>query len=176
MWPLCGSRHHLLSIPCITSRFIYTQMSRNPISLKQRLAALAAGPSAASPPHGHDRSQRPTGARRRSIINVPWARRHGHSESLTGTEFQRDRLQEVMGKMIYQAGVDFECVPSQRCLRVNMMFMTLRALPVGHGQCTPVNCTAATTIGLTRACQSRVVLNASALPDPREVSYDLLLT
>jgi Rho GTPase-activating protein 1 len=84
-------------------------MSRNPVSLKQRLAALAAGPSSPSAP-GQAPATRPTHAKRRSLFAAPWAKRNGHADGFGGAERERDILQEVMGRMIYQAGVDYECV------------------------------------------------------------------
>jgi len=93
-----------------------------PLSLKQRLAALSLAPSSPTSPLDS--------VSRRNIFNHPWKR---SPFDATGEEPDaRDKVQEVMGKVIFQAGVDFETRPM-------------------------------------------VILSASALPDPHEVSYDLLL-
>ncbi|KAG1732412.1 uncharacterized protein EDB91DRAFT_1151795 [Suillus paluster] len=98
-----------------------------PPNLKQRLAALSLAPSSPTPPLGSSSGHSPLS--RRKIFNPPWKR----NLNATGDEPDaRDKVQEVMGKVIFQAGVDFETRPM-------------------------------------------VILSASALPDPHEVSYDLLL-
>ncbi|TRM70230.1 hypothetical protein BD626DRAFT_422970 [Schizophyllum amplum] len=104
------------------------------LSLKQRLAALSAAPSAPSlpSPYHPNPPETPTSPRRKSIFHPPWIKRHddGHAR---GAQSEREMLQEVMSKMIFQAGVDYETRPM-------------------------------------------VVMCASALPDPKEVNYDVLLT
>ncbi|KAG2123806.1 hypothetical protein DEU56DRAFT_828775 [Suillus clintonianus] len=100
-----------------------------PPSLKQRLAALSLAPSSPTSPLGSFDSGPHSLLNRRKIFNPPWKRTPG----ATGDEPDaRDKVQEVMGKVIFQAGVDFETRPM-------------------------------------------VIISASALPDPQEVSYDLLL-
>ncbi|KDQ62796.1 hypothetical protein JAAARDRAFT_171394 [Jaapia argillacea MUCL 33604] len=101
-----------------------------PLNLKQRLAALSLSPSSPSPPYGQE-TMSPKSPKRR-MFNPPWIRRQS-TEPVDFQQTSSDRVQEVMSKMIFQAGVDFETRPM-------------------------------------------VVLNASALPDPREVSYDILLS
>ncbi|KAG0708429.1 hypothetical protein DFH29DRAFT_892451 [Suillus ampliporus] len=96
-------------------------------SLKQRLAALSLAPSSPTPPLGSSSGYSPVS--RRKIFNPPWKR---HLDATGDEPDARDKVQEVMGRVIFQAGVDFETRPM-------------------------------------------VILNASALPDPHEVSYDLLL-
>ncbi|KAF9643487.1 CDC42 rho GTPase-activating protein [Thelephora ganbajun] len=110
-------------------------MAPTNLTLKQRLAALATATS--SPTAPYDAPPKSPGVdRRRAFFNPTWIKRPGGDGSLFGGESSRgpanDKLQEVMGRMIYQAGVDFETLPM-------------------------------------------VVMNASALPDPREVNYDQLL-
>ncbi|KAK0457422.1 uncharacterized protein EV420DRAFT_1629839 [Desarmillaria tabescens] len=104
-------------------------MPPSSLSLKQRLAVLSIAPSAPSAPHGQDTPLR--SPKRKSFFNVsaPWNKR---TESPYVQE-QHANMQDVMAKLIFQAGVDFETRPM-------------------------------------------VVLNASALPDPRGVNYDLLLS
>ncbi|KAF9222995.1 Rho GTPase activation protein [Gyrodon lividus] len=94
-----------------------------PPNLKQRLAALALAPSSPSSPLG-------TPGLRKSF-HPPWKR--GSQDATASEPDARDRVQEVMRKVIFQAGVDYETRPM-------------------------------------------VIINASALPDPHEVSYDLLLS
>jgi Rho GTPase-activating protein 1 len=69
-------------------------MSRPQLSLKQRLAALASAPTGPTSP-------RPAHARKRSFFTTPWARR---ASAAPVEEEERDRVQDVMGRMIYQAG------------------------------------------------------------------------
>ncbi|KAH9949804.1 Rho GTPase activation protein [Amylocystis lapponica] len=102
-------------------------MAPNPLSLKQRLAALSAnipGNSSDTPP------QSPT-SKRRPFFSPPIGKRQPGS-FVQGDSQGLERIHDVMGRVIFQAGVDYETRPM-------------------------------------------VVMNASALPDPREVSYDLLL-
>ncbi|CCL99730.1 uncharacterized protein FIBRA_01752 [Fibroporia radiculosa] len=100
-------------------------MPPNVLTLKQRLAALSTslpGARQDTPP------QSPSG-KRRLFFNLP-TRLHTSDGPREGAG--QDDIQDVMGKVIFQAGVDFETRPM-------------------------------------------VVMNASALPDPREVDYDILL-
>ncbi|TFK34785.1 CDC42 rho GTPase-activating protein [Crucibulum laeve] len=104
-------------------------MPPNPLNLKQRLTALSLAPSSPSSPHGTPLS--PSGMKRK-FFNPPWTKRQ--QEPTSNIEYgEVEMVQEVMGRMIFQAGVDFETRPM-------------------------------------------VVVNASALPDPQGVSYDLLLS
>ncbi|KAF9783417.1 Rho GTPase activation protein [Thelephora terrestris] len=110
-------------------------MAPTTLTLKQRLAALSTATS--SPTAPYDAPPKSPGAdRRRAFFNPAWVKRPSGDGSLFGGDGSRDpasdKLQEVMGRLIYQAGVDFETLPM-------------------------------------------VVMNASALPDPREVNYDQLL-
>lgn len=83
------------------------------LTLKQRLATLAAATS--SPTAPYDVPPKSPGAdRKRAFFNPTWIKRPSADGSLFGGEGLRDpasdKLQEVMGRMIYQAGVDFEWV------------------------------------------------------------------
>lgn len=80
-------------------------MPPNPLNLKQRLAALSIAPS--SPTTPYNGAETPKSPARRKF-NAPWARRNSHDQ---GGEDERDKVQDVMNKLIYQAGVDFEYVP-----------------------------------------------------------------
>lgn len=74
-----------------------------PPSLKQRLAALSLAASSPTSPLGSDSG--PHSISRRKVFNPHWRR----TPSATGCEpGARDKVQEVMGKVIFQAGVDFE--------------------------------------------------------------------
>lgn len=79
-------------------------MPPNPLNLKQRLAALSTAPS--SPTSPHNGAITPKSPARRKFT-APWARRNCHTQ---GAEDERDKVQDVMNKLIYQAGVDFEYV------------------------------------------------------------------
>jgi len=103
----------------------------NPLSLRQRLAALAVAPSSPTAPHGFDVPPRSPVSKIRTLFNPTWIKRSNPDRYGDQREAQ-DTLQEVMSRVIYQAGVDYETRPM-------------------------------------------VVMNASAFPDPREVSYDVLL-
>ncbi|KAF4622638.1 hypothetical protein D9613_009243 [Agrocybe pediades] len=120
-------------------------------NLKQRLAALSLSPSSPSSPNGssyshdaqdsHLRSPLSPDSGRRMFNTPNWMKKPQQffknspyeGRNYSHGEEEKRMVQEVLGKMIFQAGVDFETRPM-------------------------------------------VVLNASALPDPQVVSYDLLLT
>ena len=74
-------------------------------NLRQRLAALSLASSFPSPPLGVS-GPNPLGGHRKSFV-PPWKR--GSSDVTGGAEpGERDKVQEVMGKLIFQAGVDYE--------------------------------------------------------------------
>ncbi|KZT23417.1 CDC42 rho GTPase-activating protein [Neolentinus lepideus HHB14362 ss-1] len=100
------------------------------LSLKQRLTALSL--SSSSPSSPNEATMSPKSPKRRPLLNAPWTKRF-NTTTIRPEQTNHDRLQEVMNRVIFQAGVDYETRPM-------------------------------------------VVLNASALPDPQEVSYDLLLS
>lgn len=137
-------------------------MPTNPLSLKQRLAALSNAPSSPSPPYGTDAPKSPS----KRKFNAPWARRHSFDHG-DGEQASRDRVQDVMNKLIFQAGVDFECVFISRSRKSLLNFYT------GQDQCKSLR---AHYLNCELNVHFRVVLNASALPDPRDVNYDLLLS
>ncbi|TDL22134.1 RhoGAP-domain-containing protein [Rickenella mellea] len=106
------------------------------LTLKQRLAALSLTRS--SPNHSYTSSRplqsspplSPQSPAKKAFFRAPWGKARPVLDLQQDSEA---RAQDVIGQLIFQAGVDFETRPM-------------------------------------------VVMNASALPDPREVSYDLLLT
>ncbi|KAF8886243.1 divergent CRAL/TRIO domain-containing protein [Gymnopilus junonius] len=120
-------------------------------NLKQRLAALSLAQSSPSPPHGanlsHTRngdggdSYLPSPTRRKLFTPPNWLKKPQASSTNSFSddaqyrhgEEEKKIVQDVLTRMIFQAGVDFETRPM-------------------------------------------VVLNASTLPDPQTVSYDLLLS
>jgi Rho GTPase-activating protein 1 len=101
-------------------------------TLKQRLAALSLPQPQSSSSSGP--SSGPLSPFKRKFT-APWARKHtaeDHNGNGHGQERERDNVEDVMARLIFQAGVDFETRPM-------------------------------------------VVFNASALPDPKQVDYDVLL-
>jgi Rho GTPase-activating protein 1 len=96
------------------------------LNLKQRLVALSLGPSSPNGPDAHTRNgqvngnesypRSPTGPsiQRKQIFNPPsWVKQprgftSSNIEISVGEEGKR-MMQDVMSKMIFQAGVDFEC-------------------------------------------------------------------
>jgi len=78
--------------------------------LKQRLAALSLAQSSLSGPNAYDAptsTWSPTAAKRK-FFNPPWVKRPT-SPTSTATEFSDSMMvQEVLSRMIFQAGVDFE--------------------------------------------------------------------
>lgn len=71
------------------------------LSLKQRLAALSIAPSSPSSP-----DVMVPGSPRRRKFSLHWSKRGGAGGDEASAEL--DRVQDVLGKMIFQAGVDFE--------------------------------------------------------------------
>ncbi|KAF8548337.1 Rho GTPase activation protein [Imleria badia] len=94
-----------------------------PPNLKQRLAALSLAPSSPTSPLSAANLKKP--------FQHPWKR--GFPGPTAPEPDARDRVCEIMAKVIFQAGVDYETRPM-------------------------------------------VIISASALPDPRQVSYDILVS
>ncbi len=74
------------------------------LSLKQRLVALTQAPSSSFP---IDPPPKSPGLKRKFI--PPWVKRT-NSQNSDHDDFAEDRLQLLISKMIYQAGVDYEYV------------------------------------------------------------------
>ncbi|KAH8109293.1 RhoGAP-domain-containing protein [Phellopilus nigrolimitatus] len=115
-----------------------------PLTLKQRLANLSLAASAPSTPLAHSPPTTPRRSpsfsalnsaigKRKAFLNPPWSNSASRTSAGYGDEQDSaQKVDDVLSRMIFQAGVDYETRP-------------------------------------------RVIMNASAFPDPRTVSYDLLL-
>lgn len=69
-----------------------------PSNLKQRLAALSLAPSSPTSPLSAANLKKP--------FQHPWKR--GFQDPTATEPDARDRVQEIMAKVIFQAGVDYE--------------------------------------------------------------------
>ncbi|KAH9912861.1 uncharacterized protein BXZ73DRAFT_93060 [Epithele typhae] len=103
-------------------------MPPNPLSLKQRLAALSANLNSPSRSAFDAPPDSPLTAKRKSFFKQPF-RKNSTSDNGPPELYGHERIQEVMSRLIFQAGVDYE-----------------------------------------------IVMCAAAMPDPQDVSYDLLLS
>jgi Rho GTPase-activating protein 1 len=79
-------------------------------TLKQRLAALTQTPS--SPPSPIDTSPKSPQAGPKRKFSASWTKRITPQTGFRGEFEGEDRLQLIISKVIYQAGVDYECVNS----------------------------------------------------------------
>lgn len=78
-------------------------------TLKQRLANLSLANSAPSSPTSSHSTLRLPLLKKKTLFTPPWNRRV--PDPAIGTEGEsRERIQDVMGKLVFQAGVDFEYV------------------------------------------------------------------
>lgn len=82
-------------------------MPPNPLSLKQRLAALSANINSPSRSGSFDSPDSPMSAKRKSFFKQPFGKAPvmdpGPSDA-----YGQERVQEVMNRLIFQAGVDYE--------------------------------------------------------------------
>lgn len=85
------------------------------MNLKQRLAALSLAPSSPTGPRGDSYPHQPSTpqspvAKMKSLFNAPRVGRRNHAESTSSGAHTmgQEGLDEVIGRMIFQAGVDFE--------------------------------------------------------------------
>jgi Rho GTPase-activating protein 1 len=87
-------------------------MPPNAFNLKQRLAALSLAPSSPSSPFRTEDGlpRTPASPTKLKKFSGPHWPKKSPSTLVHGEEQQaaRNRVEEVMGKMIFQAGVDFE--------------------------------------------------------------------
>ena len=83
-------------------------MPPNP-SLKQRLAALSLAPSSPASPYTSDSPRSPPLSGKRKAFAPPWTKRQPERPA-TEEQEARNKVQDVMGRVVFQAGVDFEFV------------------------------------------------------------------
>jgi Rho GTPase-activating protein 1 len=83
-------------------------MPPTPLNLKQRLTALSLAPSSPSTPLGTDNFPRSTLSPKRKKFALNWGKRSATDPALDEEQQALDRVQDVMSKLIFQAGVDFE--------------------------------------------------------------------
>jgi Rho GTPase-activating protein 1 len=84
-------------------------MPPNNLSLKQRLAALSLSPSSPSSPHSPNLDNSILSPRRaKALFTPPWIKKNEPGLSVRREYNELEVVQEVMGRMIFQAGVDFE--------------------------------------------------------------------
>jgi Rho GTPase-activating protein 1 len=84
-----------------------------PSNLKQRLAALSLAPSSPTSPLSAANLKKP--------FQHPWKR--GFHDPTTTEPDARDRVQDIMAKVIFQAGVDYEYVSCLSEFR-NLVFLS----------------------------------------------------
>jgi hypothetical protein len=104
------------------------------INLKQRLAALSLSPSSPTTPYapvGQPRSPHSAG-KRKLLFTPPWGKR-SVDRILTDDQDARDRVQDVMSRVVFQAGVDFELV--QEPLLFTYILVNIRAFRSEQGRC-----------------------------------------
>ena len=81
-------------------------MLPEPLNLNQRLAALTQSPvSSPTSSYAPDSPLRSPSSKRR--FNPPWMKRAAPQDDYD-MPYGEERLQQVINKMIYQAGVDYE--------------------------------------------------------------------
>ena len=144
-------------------------MPPNPLSLKQRLAALSANINSPRSSSFDMTPDSPMSAKRKSFFKQPFGKASTSDHAPTDYHGQ-ERVQEVMNRLIFQAGVDYECVPLYDRMPCTRLMGPI--LFAGHDRCMSL---AFRSITQVRTLRYRIVMCASAMPDPREVSYDLLL-
>jgi len=151
-------------------------MSPYVANLKQKLSNLSlaqSAPSSATPSSGSAPSWNLRGERSKQILTKftpSWSRQ---SKSVTAPEDSEwEKVQDVMTRFIFQAGVDFECVPSIQILKQNLIHYSSST---ELGQCILIS-TTPYFYAQSNVYRDRVVVSLSAIPDPNEVNYDLLLS
>jgi Rho GTPase-activating protein 1 len=82
------------------------------LSLKQRLAALSLAPSSPSTyDNDSSGSSLRSTLRKKAQQHAPWLKRREDSTAEPSAN-QLEQVQQVLSKVIFQAGVDYECVVS----------------------------------------------------------------
>ena len=82
-------------------------MPPNPLNLKQRLAALTTAASSSSAGSGEQSPRSPFARRRPGFPSIPLRRNTQDSQAWHHSE---EELQDILGRVIFQAGVDYESV------------------------------------------------------------------
>lgn len=85
----------------------------SPFNLKQKLASLSLSQSSLSSPNGVERGS-PT--MRKMLFNPPWKRQAPSPYDAQAQGQSPGLVQDVLPRMIFQAGVDYECVESRSSL------------------------------------------------------------
>lgn len=81
-------------------------MPPNPLTLKQRLAALSANIQSSSRSSSDMPPDSPSG-KRRAFFKQTFGRGPS-ADAGSGEPYGQERIQEVMNRLIFQAGVDYE--------------------------------------------------------------------
>ena len=86
-------------------------MPPNALTLKQRLAALSANINSPSRSSSFDTPpDSPITSKRKMFFKQPFGKSPTH-DAIPGEYHGQERIQEVMNRLIFQAGVDYEYVP-----------------------------------------------------------------
>ena len=106
-------------------------MPPNPLTLKQRLAALSANINSPSRSNSFDiPPESPITSKRKSFFKQPFGKSSSiQPEIPSGQYYGQERIQEVMSRLIFQAGVDYECVP------ISIPLPSLTVMFQGHDLC-----------------------------------------
>lgn len=105
-------------------------MPPNPLTLKQRLAALSANINSPSRSTFDMPPDSPITSKRKSFFKQPFSK-SSNSDAAPSGYYGQERIQEVMSRLIFQAGVDYECV----LLLIRTRLVSLLIMHLGHGLC-----------------------------------------
>lgn len=100
--------------PVLSSLSTLQAMPPNPLTLKQRLVALSANINSPSGSRSHtfdSPPDSPVTSKRKMFFKPPFGR-SSTSDVAHGEYHGQERIQEVMNRLIFQAGVDYEYVPT----------------------------------------------------------------
>lgn len=114
--PPCPTRPRPLSatlpIPWVSPipRIVVLDMPPNPLSLKQRLAALSANINSPSRSSSFDLPpESPITSKRKAFFKQPFGKSSSIAPGVASGQYHgQERIQEVMNRLIFQAGVDYE--------------------------------------------------------------------
>ena len=106
-------------------------MPPNPLTLKQRLAALSANINSPSRSNSFDLPPESpiTPSRRKSFFKQPFGK-SSSSDPVPSEWHGQERIQEVMSRLIFQAGVDYEYVAPLILTRLTRLIMSRRTRPM----------------------------------------------